>query len=272
MCRILLLVAMAALISSDSSWADRLEATLASGYNESSFTAGLNRSTNASAELTLDRQYYAASIDQHGLSSVGIGRIIFSRDHERHMLFYPMATVFVHPETRPGIELSLHYQWSLRKAPSSVPSWILTVFDTETGIIALPGGPTKVRVSHRFTTTTSRRATRIQGLEWIWEFRPDYPADRLPTPGSSQSVNPEANRADGRRSMRHEVWAFFSREAGPVMVGFRVGATKRTVWRTKEFPLQPGKAASNTPPLVIRERGTEVVGLLRFEIRTRRWW
>ncbi len=271
--RFSILAAVAALIASEPSFAARMEMSLSTGCNTTSFTSNVNRSTSLLAEANRGRQLYTGSFDSHGVTSFGIGRIFLSSDFERAMYRYPLATVFVAPGWHAGLELKLHNEWHLPIPANRTPGkWLPTVFETEAGVLWRAGYPSKVRVTQRFVISQRRLAGRSQGAEWVWEYRPDFPEEQPQSGQGAVMINPNQQRIVQRVKMRFEQWAFFSREAGFGIIRFSFGATKRVVWRTEAIP--PSWYARPDLPLppARPRKATEAVGMLRIEYIIRRWF
>ncbi len=259
------MASLAAIVATDICHADPRSFTLSSGYNETALTSDLNRSTALQTHITHGRQLYLASIDNHGLASIGVGRISSAPDFTCHTDRYPVLTVFAQPRRLPGLALTLHQEWYWRGRPTRAPAKYLTVFRTEGGVVCQDGELPKVRVAHRFESSQRRFPGRSQGVEWVWEFRRDFPT----------AVSPVVDRGGMtemvRRTMRYENWAFFSRECGPGVLRLNVGATHKTVFRPVS---EPGPSAQSFTQ-VMRRSGTGQtripVVMVRFAYTVRRW-
>jgi len=231
--RLVLMASLAALAPPAMARADRQDITVSTGFNETSLTSEVNRSTAADAFLSRGRSLYLGSVDNHGLASLGLGRIVSNPDADYHIERYPVLTVFGKPHGATGIALTLHQDWYLRGQPSRVPNRYLTVFKTEGGVVWQNGVMPKVRVTHQFETSQRRFPGRSQGVEWVWEFRRDFPTT------VSGVADHDGVTEMARRSMRYENWAFFSRECGPGIVRLNLGATHRTKFRQPR-EVEPG--------------------------------
>lgn len=258
-------LALVALTPVAVSHADSQSFTVSTGYNESALTPALNRGTVFQTRLIRGRQLLSGSIDSRGLASVGLGRIASLQDIDCNTSRYPTLTVFARPGEGSGFSVDLHQDWYWRGTPTRSPGKHLTKFQTQGSIVCQNGQAPKVRVSHRFVTSQRRLPARTQGVEWVWEFRRDYPA----------TYSPVGERGDMsamvRRSLRAENWAFFSRELGFGMVKVNIGATHKTVARTATAP-----DASATPLEQLTHRtgdGTRRVPVLMFRLgyEVRRW-
>lgn len=253
----LFLVLAAALAPVATGHADSQSFTLSTGYNETALTSDLNRGTVFQAQVARGHRLFVGSMDSRGLASIGIGRIAFSHDVDCHTSRYPVLTVFGRAGEGSGVALDLHQDWYWRGTPSRTPGKHVTMFQTQGGIILQDGEAPKVRVTHRFVTSQRRFPARTQGVEWVWEFRKDYPAYYSRTADRSE-MTPML-----RRSMRAENWAFFSREVGFGVARVNVGATYKTVARavTAEDPSatplervtrRPGTGTTRIPVLMVR--------------------
>lgn len=225
--RLSLFLVCAALLPAASSHADSQSFTLSAGYNETALTSDLNRGTLFEAQLAHGRQLFVGSMDSRGLASIGIGRIASVHDIDTYTNRYPVLTVFGRAGEGSGIALDLHQDWFWRGTPSPSPNKFTTMFQTQGGIVLQDGEAPKVRVTHRFVTSQRRFPGRQQGVEWVWEFRKDYPAYY------SRSVDQRVPTPMIRRSMRNENWAFFSREVGFGVARVSIGATYRQIPRTQ---------------------------------------
>jgi hypothetical protein len=168
---------------------------------------------------------YTGSIDSRGLGSVGVGLFSNVSDIDCNTIRYPVLTMFARQGEGSGIALDLHQDWYFRGNPTASPGKFVTMFQTQGGLVFQDGHAPKVRVTHRLVTSQRRLPARTQGVEWIWEFRDDYPAVYSPT-ASRGAMSPLT-----RRRMRAENWIFFSRELGAGVVRVNVGATHKTVRR-----------------------------------------
>ena len=224
--RLLLMASVATLAAPAGARADRQEITLSTGYNETALTSEVNRSTGVQGLMARGHGLYLGSVDSHGLTSLGIGVVSSSPDADCHINRYPILTFFAKPHGATGMSMALHQEWYWRGRPSPVPSRYLTLFQTEGGVTWQNGVLPKVRVTHRFETVERRHPGRSQGVEWVWEFRSDFPTM------VSGSADGSGFNEMVRRSMRYENWAFFSRECGPGVVKLNVGATHRTKFRS----------------------------------------
>ncbi len=245
--------------------ADSQSFTLSTGYNESALTPNLNRGTAFQAQVARGHRLFVGSLDSRGLASFGLGRIASTHDIDCQTNRYPVITVFARAGEGSGLALDLHQDWYWRGTPTRTPGKHVTMFQTQGGISFQDGQAPKVRVTHRFVTAQRRFPGRTQGVEWVWEFRRDYPAYY------SRASNRGEMTAMVRRSLRAENWAFFSRELGVGVVRVNVGATYKTVERavTAEDP-------SATPLERITQRssaGTTRVPILmvRLAYEFRRW-
>lgn len=219
---VLILVALAPV---DNAEADSRSFTLSTGYNESALTTDFNRGTVLLGQVARGSMLYLGSIDSRGQGSIGIGHIFSSADIDCRTSRYPVLTLFARPGEGSGIALDLHQDWYWRGNPSNNPGKFVTMFQTQGGIVLQDGHAPKVRVTHRLVTSERRRPARTQGVEWVWEFRDDYPAIYSPVRGGGD-MNPLT-----RRRMRAENWIFFSREVGFGVVRVNLGATHKTVRR-----------------------------------------
>lgn len=263
--RLSLFLVSAALLPAASSHADSQAFTLSTGYNETSLTPDLNRGTVFEAQIARGRKLLVGSMDSRGLASIGIGRIASVHDVDTYTHRYPVLTVFGRAGEGSGVALDLHQDWSWRGTPSPTPGKHITMFQTQGGIVLQRGEAPKVRVTHRFVTTQRRFPGRQQGVEWVWEFRKDYPAYYSRTSDRDETAPLQ------RRSMRAENWAFFSREVGFGVARVNIGATYRHVPRTQtaEDPsASPVDQALRRPAA-----GTSRVPVLMFRLayEFRRW-
>jgi hypothetical protein len=263
--RLPLLIALAALPPVATGHADSQSFTLSTGYNETSLTSGLNRGTAFQAQIARGHRLFRGSLDSRGLASFGLGRIASSYDFDCQTTRYPVITVFARAGEGSGVALDLHQDWYSRGTPTRAPGKHVTMFQTQGGISFQDGEAPKVRVSHRFVTSQRRFPGRTQGVEWVWEFRHDYPAYY------SRGVDRGEMTPMLRRSMRAENWAFFSRELGAGVVRVNVGATHKTVTRV----IQADDAATTPIDQITRRGGTSVrrvpVLMVRLAYEVRRW-
>lgn len=245
-----LLTAMAACCLPAIAHADSHSFTLSTGYNETALTGEFNRGTVLQSEINRGSMLYAGSVDSRGLASFGLGRIVTGQDPYYHTSLYPMVTAFARAGEGSGIALDLNQDWYILSDPSSTPGRYLTLFQTRAGIVWQDGEQAKVRVTQRFVSTERKQPGRSQGIEWILEFRQDYPADfmRYGSRGALTPIN--------RRSMRQEQWAFFTRELGFGIARLSVGATYKTVFREVEggqvTALRRNSTQSQVPVLMAR--------------------
>lgn len=255
--RLSLFLASAALLPAVSSHADSQSFTLSTGYNETALTSDLNRGTVFEAQVARGRQLFVGSMDSRGLASIGIGRIASIHDIDTYTHRYPVLTVFGRAGEGSGIALDLHQDWHWRGTPSPTPGKHITMFQTQGGIVLQRGEAPKVRVAHRFVTSQRRFPGRQQGVEWVWEFRKDYPSYYIRSAERSELIPMQ------RHSMRAENWAFFSREVGFGVARVNIGATYRHVPRTQtaEDPTaspvdralrRPGTGTTRIPVLMVR--------------------
>lgn len=261
--RFSLLLALLALQPVGQADADSQSFTLSTGYNESALTPGFNRGTVFLGQATRGHLLYQGSLDSRGLGSIGIGRISSLSDIDCNTSRYPVLTLFARSGEGPGFAIDLHQDWYWRGTPARIPDKHVTMFQTQGGIICQDGHAPKVRVTHRFVTSERRFPGRTQGVEWVWEFRQDYPAVYSPVNGGGEMT------ALSRRSMRLENWIFFSREAGFGVVRVNLGATYKTVVR------DPGTVDPGSTPLeqARKSGGVTRVPVLMFRLgyEIRRW-
>ena len=215
----------AALLPVRAADADSQSFTVSTGYNETALTSGFNRGTVFKAELARGHKLLRTSLDSRGLASIGIGRIAAVDDIDAHTHRYPVVTVFARAGEGSGLAIDFHNDWYMRGAPTRAPGKHLTMFQTQGGIIFQDGQAPKVRVTHRLVTSQRRFPARTQGVEWVWEFREDYPTYY------ARGLDRGEMTPMIRRSMRAENWAFFSRELGFGILHVNVGATHKTVAR-----------------------------------------
>ena len=247
------------------SHADKLTFTMSTGYNETSLSSPFNRSTEFQTQITRGNGLYLGSIDNHGLTSIGVGRISSGSDFDRSTSRYPSLTLFARPGAGPGVELTLHEEWYWTGHPTRTPGKYITVFQTEAGLVCQDGELPKVRATHRFVTSQRRFPGRNQGIEWVWEFRQDFPA----------AMNQVADRGlmleMERRTVRFEHWAFFSREIGFGVLRVNLGATQKTVVRPATSASAGGGSIGRlvSPPGAQLSRVPVVMARLTFEVR--RW-
>ena len=244
-----------ALCPVDNADADSQFFMLSAGYNDGALTNDLNRGTVFLGQATRGRMLYLGSIDSRGLGSVGIGRFSNTTDIDCNTTRYPVLTLFGRPGEGSGIAIDLHQDWYWRGVPTANPGKFVTMFQTQGGLVFQDGHAPKVRVTHRLVTSERRLPARTQGVEFIWEFRDDYPAIYSPS-GSRSAMQPLT-----RRRMRAENWIFFSREMGAGVVRFNLGATHKTVRRENATesatPLEQAMVASGdgykrVPVLIFR--------------------
>jgi hypothetical protein len=219
------LLILAALTSVDNADADSQSFMLSTGHNESALTHDFNRGTVFIGQAIRGGMLYRGTIDSRGLGSIALGRIFESSDIDVRTTRYPVVTLFGRPGEGSGIAIDLHQDWFWRGNPTATPAKFVTMFQTQGGLVFQDGHAPKVRVTHRLVTSQRRLPARTQGVEWIWEFRDDYPAVYSPT-ASRGAMQPLS-----RRRMRAENWIFFSRELGAGVVRVNVGATYKTVRR-----------------------------------------
>lgn len=219
------LMALAALWLPDIALADRRAFTISTGYNETALTSEFNRGTVLQSQISRGPLLYVGSIDSRGLASIGLGRIASGQDVYYHTAFYPVLTAFARQGQGPGIALDIHYDWYDLGNPTRSPGKFLTLFQTTAGVVCQDGELSKVRVTQRFVSSERRLPGRSQGLEWVLEFRQDYPTD------FTRVGDRGAMHVFARHNMRQEQWAFFTRELGFGVVRLNVGATHKTVFR-----------------------------------------
>lgn len=258
--RLVSLLPLIALVTVDNAEADSQAFTLSTGYNETALTSDLNRGTAFQGQVARGRMLYLGSLDSRGLGSVGIGLITSATDVEVRTSRYPVLTVFARPGEGSGMALDLHQDWYWRGAPSARPDKHVTVFQTQGGVVFQEGRSPKVRVTQRFVTSERRFPARSQGVEWVWEFRRDYPAVYSPV-NTNNEMTPLS-----RRSMRLENWIFFTREVGFAVMRLNVGATYKNV-------TEPAGEASTTPTYQTPGSQTRRVPVLmcRLGFEVRRW-
>lgn len=253
------LLALFALATVDNAEADSQSFTLSTGYNETALTSDLNRGTVFQGEVARGRQLYRGGLDSRGLVSFGLGRLSSATDIDCRTSRYPVLTVFARSGERSGMALDLHQDWYFRGTPSHNPDAHITMFQTQAGVVLQEGRSPKVRVSHRFVTSSRRIPARTQGVEWVWEFRRSYPAVYSPI-SNQNGMTPLA-----RRTMRLENWIFFSREVGPAVLRVNMGATYKNTMRDGSAVTTFGQTTSG--PQV--RRVPVVMFRLAFEVR--RW-
>ncbi|MBI4090213.1 MAG: hypothetical protein HY421_02305 [Candidatus Kerfeldbacteria bacterium] len=225
--RFIVVAVLTVVVAAEPGLANRHQFSLSTGYNGTALQSEFNRGTEARAEIWLGRYLYAGAFDSRGLVSFGIGRAVLQSDSQVEGARYPMLTVFGQSDGPSGLELKLHNQWYWRTDPSSqINKWITPLFETEAGVAWQRGLAPKVRVSNRFSVHRSRYPGRSQGIEWVWEFRNDFPVV------SSGSADRSPTRQFDRQTMRHEQWVFASRELGVGVFRIHIGATHKTVFRT----------------------------------------
>jgi hypothetical protein len=258
------LMALLGLLLASQARADSESFTLSTGYNETSFSSEFNRGTALQARISRGSALFGGSFDSHGQTSLGMGYINARQDMDRDVDRYPMVTFFTRPGGGSGVAFELHQDWYWRGRPSSSPSKYLTNFHTQAGVVCQNGELPKVRVTQRFMSSQRRFPARTQGVEWVWEFRQDYPTEYV-TLGGQDLQSPVS-----RRSMRLEHWAFFSREVGFGVLNLSVGATHKSVFH------QASNTSATTPALEgavqqapSRTRVPVLMGRVSFTIR--RW-
>lgn len=220
-----LLVAMVGLIPFTIAHADSRSFTISTGYNETALTSEFNRGTVFQSQISHGRLLYVGALDSRGLVSVGLGRIASGQDVHYHTARYPVLTVFARQGEGPGIALDLRQDWYELDQPTRSPAKFLTLFQTTAGVVCQAGELAKVLVTQRFVSSERALPGRSQGIEWVLEFRQDYPADftRAGTQGAMDALV--------RRSMRQEQWVFFTRELGFGVLRLNLGATHKTVFK-----------------------------------------
>jgi hypothetical protein len=242
--------------------ADSRTFTISTGYNETALTSEFNRGTALRSEINRGRMLYVGSIDSRGLASIGLGRILGGPDIYYHTTHYPVLTVFGRAGEGSGVALDLNQDWYIGADPSRNPGKFLTLFQARGGVVWQDGEMAKVRVTHRFVSSERRQPGRSQGIEWVFEFREDYPSDYT-TLGERGAMT-----ALSRRSMRQEQWAFFTRELGAGVVRLNVGATYKTVFR----PVETDPSASPAQQIRRSSGQTRVpVLMVRLAYQLRRW-
>ena len=255
------LAALTALLASATAHADSESFSLSTGYNESSLTSGLNRGTALQGQVSRGANLFSGSFDSRGTVTFGYGRLAHGSDMDRDISRYPVVTLFARPGEGSGIAMDLNQDWYWRGRPSRTPGKYLTLFQTRVGVVCQDGEPPKVRVTQRFATSQRRFPGRTQGVEWVWEFREDYPTQfaTVGGRGDQQSVT--------RRTMRYEHWAFITRDLGIGLVSVNVGATHKTVNRTASDQPATGLFGTRTA-----DGPTRVpVLMLRIAYTLRRW-
>ena len=263
--RLSLLIATAALSPVAMAHADSQSYTLSTGYNETALTSDFNRGTVFQTRIVRGRQLYSGSIDSRGLASIGLGMITSSQDIDCNTSRYPVLTVFGRSGEASGFALDLHQDWYWRGAPMETPRKHLTMFQTQGGIICRKGEAPKVRVTHRFVTSQRRFPGRSQGVEWVWEFRRDYPATYYS--GGRQGEQ----TAIVRRSMRAESWAFFSREVGFGVLRVNIGATYKMSARPPGTSDPSSTSLDQIARLPNAETKRDPVFMARLAYEIRRW-
>ena len=252
---VLLLLPPIALITVDNAEADSQAFTLSTGYNETALTSDLNRGTVFTGQVARGHMLYQGSLDSRGLGSLGLGLITSGSDIDVRTSRYPVLTVFARPGEGSGFAFDLHQDWYFRGTPSASPDKHVTMFQTQGGVVFQEGHSPKVRVTQRFVTSERRFPARSQGVEWVWEFRRDYPAVYSPV-GTNNEMTPLS-----RRSMRIENWIFFTREVGFAVMRLNVGATYKNV-------VDP--AGSGSPNYPTQTRRVPVI-MCRLGFEVRRW-
>ena len=263
--RLSLFIATVALFPVANGHADSQSFTLSTGYNETALTSDFNRGTVFQTRVARGRQLYSGSIDSRGLASIGVGRITSSQDIDCITSRYPVLTVFGRSGEASGFALDLHQDWYWRGTPTQTPRKQVTMFQTAGGIICQKGEAPKVRVTHRFVTSERRFPGRSQGVEWVWEFRRDYPATftRAGEQGEQTAVV--------RRSMRAESWAFFSREVGFGVLRVNLGATYKMAARPVGTNDQSTTSLDQITRLPNAETKRDPVFMVRLTYEIRRW-
>ena len=258
--RLVSLLPLIALVTVDNAEADSQAFTLSTGYNETALTSDLNRGTAFQGQVARGRMLYLGSLDSRGLGSLGIGLITSATDIDVRTSRYPVLTVFARPGEGSGVALDLHQDWYWRGAPTASPDKHVTMFQTQGGVVFQEGRSPKVRVTQRFVTSERRFPARSQGVEWVWEFRRDYPAVYSPV-NTSNEMTPL-----NRRSVRLENWIFFTREVGFAVMRLNVGATYKNV-------AEPAGGSSATPTYQTPGSQTRRVPVLmcRLGFEVRRW-
>ena len=261
--RLLVWVALASLCPLDPARADSQSFTISTGYNETALSPGFNRGTVFQSEINRGRLMYAGSVDSRGLASATFGAVASGFDTHYQTIRYPTITVFARHGEGSGIALDLHQDWFPLAGPARLPGRFLTLFETKGGIVWQQGELSRVRVTQGFVTSERGQPGRTQGIEWVIDFRQDYP--------SNLSVSGErgAMTALVRRSMRHEQWVFFTRELGPGILKLNVGATYKTVFR----PVDGASSAQAGDLLRLSNAGKSqiVVLMARIGFTIRRW-
>jgi hypothetical protein len=258
-------MALAALCPFGIARADGRQFTISTGHNETALTSEFNRSTALRSQISRGRMLYLGAIDSRGLASIGLGRIASGEDVYYHTARYPVLTVFARHGEGPGVALDLHQDWYDLGNPTRSPGKFLTLFQTTAGVVCQDGELPKVRVTQRFVSSERMLPGRSQGLEWVLEFRDDYPAEfaRAGTRGAMAALV--------RRSMRQEQWAFFSRELSFGVLRVSIGQTYKTVSR-------PVPQADPSAPLTQQLQARMTAGqtrvpvlMVRLAYDIRRW-
>ena len=263
--RLSLFIATAALSSVATAHADSQSFTLSAGYNETALTSDFNRGTVFQTRIARGRQLYSGSIDSRGLASIGFGRITSSQDIDCNTSRYPVLTLFGRSGEASGFALDLHQDWYWRGTPTHTPRKHVTMFQTQGGIVCRKGEAPKVRVTHKFVTSERLHPGRSQGVEWVWEFRRDYPATftRAGEQGELTSIV--------RRSMRAESWAFFSRELGFGVLRLNLGATYKMAARPVATNDPSATSLDQITRLPNAETKRDPVFMARLAYEIRRW-
>lgn len=263
--RLAWLPVLAVLLPAADAEADSQSFTLSTGYNETALTSEVNRGTVLDAQIARGRRLLVGSLDSRGLVSLGLGRISTAHDIDCNTSRYVVATVFGRAGQGSGLAVDLHQDWYWRGTPTQTPGKHVTMFQTQGGLVFQDGEPPKVRVTHRLVTSQRRFPSRTQGVEWVWEFREDYPAYYSRPIGSGEMT------AMARRSMRAENWVFFSREMGFGVVRVNVGATHKTVVRNGTTDAQAAAALDRFPrPAASGTRRVPVL-MVRLAYTIQRW-
>jgi hypothetical protein len=261
--RLMMWVALAGLCPHGVARADGQAFTISTGYNETALAAGFNRGTVLQSEFNRGRLLYFGSVDSRGLASVGFGGIAAGQNPYYRTIRYPVITVFARHGEGSGVALDLHQDWYPRGDPTRTPGKFLTLFQTKGGIVWQQGELSRVRVTQGFVTSERTQPGRSQGVEWVIDFRQDYPAN-LAVAGERGAMT-----ALVRRSMRHEQWVFFSRELGVGVLRLNVGATYKTVFK----PIESNGSAQPAELLRLSNAGRSQVLVLmaRIGYTIRRW-
>jgi hypothetical protein len=258
--RLVSFLPLIALVTVDNAEAGSQAFSVSTGYNETALTSDLNRGTEFQGEVARGHMLYVGSLDSRGLGSLGIGLITSATDIDVRTSRYPVLTVFARPGEASGVALDLHQDWYWRGTPTARPDKHVTMFQMQGGVVFQEGHSPKVRVTQRFVTSERRFPARSQGVEWVWEFRRDYPAVY-----SAVSTNNEMTPL-ARRTMRLENWIFFTREVGFAVMRLNIGATYKN-------ETEPAGGASATPASPTPGSQTRRVPVLmcRLGLEVRRW-